>query len=112
LLYTTAVRGAVGGAFFASTCAGRAGADHGREVDHPPTDTLPQRAQSRRQPSLARPSSLSRAWRRAHYVQVPQVRDNGVRATTQHALHGARRACDCADLERAGLTPKTPVCHR
>jgi hypothetical protein len=28
---------AVGGGFYASTCAGRAGADHGRQVDHPPT---------------------------------------------------------------------------
>ena len=96
---------------FASTCAGRASADHGRKVDHPPTDTLPQRGQSRPQPSVGRPSSLPRAWRRAHCVQVPQVRDNGVRATTQPP-RDTRRACDCADLERAGLTPKTPACHR
>jgi len=27
-------------------------------------------------------------------------------------LRDIRRACDCEDLERAGLTPKTPVCHR
>ena len=47
LPYTTAVRGAVGGGFYASSCAGRARADHGRVVDHPRADASPQRPHPR-----------------------------------------------------------------
>ena len=63
------------------------------------------------QPSLGRPSSLSRAWRRAHYVQVPQVRDNGVRATTQPTARHSKglRLCGSrargTDAENAGVPP-------
>ena len=57
-------------------------------------------------------SSLPRLRRWSHHVDVPAVRSDGVRAATQHALHGAQWASDCADLDRAGLTPKRPACHR
>ena len=57
-----------------STCAGRAGADHGREVDHPPTGTLPQRAHARSRPRPRRPSSVPRARRRAHHVDLSHMR--------------------------------------
>jgi hypothetical protein len=50
--------GASGGpfaAFRASIGAGRAGADDGREVDHPPADALPERPPVRRRAGARRP---------------------------------------------------------
>jgi hypothetical protein len=40
-------------------CARRAGADHGREVDHPPTAQVPERAHARSRRGVGRSSGLS-----------------------------------------------------
>ena len=89
-----------GGPTYACSRAGRAGADHGREVDHPPADAMPERAPARPGPGPRRPSRLPRPRRRTHNMDMPHMRPDGVRAAAQHPLHGARRACDGADLQR------------
>jgi hypothetical protein len=48
-------------------------------------------ARSRR--GACRSSGLPRAWRRAHHMDVPHLRSDGVRAAAEHALHHPRRAC-------------------
>ena len=50
-----------------------------------------------------RPSSLPRAWRRTHHMDLPPMRPDGVRATPQHPLHMPRRASDGAHLHRIRL---------
>ena len=46
-----------------------------------------------------RPSSLPRARRRTHHLDMPHMRSDAVRAAAQHSLHDARWPCDSADLE-------------
>ena len=92
---------------------GRAGTDHGREVD-PPTRRRDARTDQSSAP--ARPSPASSLPRSAAATpRGPAAR--AIRRCTdraQHALHGAQWACDSADLERAltsnattGSTPGT-----
>jgi len=52
-------------------------------VDHLPADALPERAHFRPEPSPGCASSLPRAWRRTHHLDVPNLRSDGVRAATQ-----------------------------
>jgi hypothetical protein len=68
----------------------RAGADHNREVDHPPTEPLPERARVRPRPGARGSSALPRSRRRRpHHLDMPGVRSDGVRAAAQHPLHNA-----------------------
>jgi hypothetical protein len=81
--------------------AERPGADHGWQVDHPPTIPLPQRAPSRGESSPRRTRRLPRTWRRrTHQLALPNMRRRCLWATPEHSLHGAGRACGRADLER------------
>ena len=78
---------------------------------YPPTDTLPQRAQSRPNQVLAGHQAClghggGHTTCRCHRCETT------VYGPPLNPLRDIRRACDCEDLERAGLTPKTPVCHR
>ena len=78
---------------YALNRAGRASADHGREVDHPTAWPLPQRAPARPEPSPRRARRLPRTRRRwTHHLALPQLRRCGVRATFEHALHSPARA--------------------
>ena len=59
----------------------------GRQVDHPTTRSLPQRASARCEPSPRRPRCLPRprGWR-PHLVALPKLRYRGVRAAAYYAL--------------------------
>ena len=56
-----------------------------------------------RGPSPGRASTLPRSWRRAHHLDVPHMRSDGVRPAAQHPLHGASRA-----LRLYGSRPDEP----
>src|SRR3977135_305942 len=58
--------------------AGRVGADDGREVDHPPTDPLPERARVQPRPGTCGLSGVPRSWWRPHDLDVPGMRSDGV----------------------------------
>ena len=58
----------------------------GKWITHPPT-RLPQRAHVSAPASARRASSLPRSRRRAHHMDMPDVRPNGVRAAAEHSLH-------------------------
>src|SRR6476619_3406820 len=65
---------------------------------------MPQRPPARPSPSPRWPAGLSRSRRRAHNMDVPYMRPDGVRAA-KHPLHGARRACAGATLQRCSDGP-------
>ena len=75
-------------------------------MDDAPADALPQRAPARPEQSPRRPPSLARPWWRAHHLDVPHMRPDGVRASNEHPLHGAGRACGGADLHQSCLTKR------
>jgi hypothetical protein len=87
----------------------RAGTDHGREVDHPPTEPMPERPQPRPRTGASRASSLPRPRRRAHHLDMPHMRPKGVRTTAQHALHMPRRAGEGAPVDPADGHPLTAI---
>ena len=99
----------VEGTFWLVVVLGRAGADHGREVDHPPAHALPQRAPARPEPSPRRACRLPRPRRwRSHELALPNMRRRDLRAAAQHTLQCSRWACDCTDLNRTELTATRP----
>jgi len=68
-------------------------------VDHPTPVAMPQRPHPRPGRGAGRSSSLPRARRRTHHLDMPTMRCHGVRAAAQHPMHDARRAGAGADLE-------------
>jgi hypothetical protein len=84
--------------------------DHERQVDHPPTFSMPERAPTRRWPGTRRSPGLPWSRRRTHHMDLPHMRPDGVRAATQHSLHHPGRACDRAHLHPAKLNgwPRSP----
>jgi len=75
--------------------------NRGRDLDHPPADSLPQRAPARPQPGPRWSCRLCRTRRwRAHQLALSNMRCCLVRAAVEHALHGTGRTCGGADLER------------
>ena len=69
---------------------------------------MPERPPVRCQPSPRRASSLPRARRRTHHLDVPHMRSDCVRAAAQHALHNTRRASDGASFHAANLSHLDP----
>jgi hypothetical protein len=111
LLYTTAVRGAVGGAFLlllvlcelVQTTAGK--------WIYPPTDTLPHGHNlGPNQILVGHQACLGHGG--GHTTWRCHRCETTVYGPPLYPLRDIRPACDCADLERAGLTPKTPACQR
>jgi hypothetical protein len=68
----------------------------GKWIIHPP-GAVPERSPAWR-PSARRPSGLPRARRRPHYMDLPTMRRDGVRAADRRALHHAQRARSCTGV--------------
>jgi hypothetical protein len=84
-----------------------------RAVDYPTTHRCPNRHPLGPNQVLVGARRLPRPRRWTHQLALPHLRRRGVRATAEYALHDARRAGDCADLDeqpelRAVRTPVGP----
>ena len=89
---------------YADAYVGRAGADHGRPVDHPAAKPLPERSSTRPESGSGRPRRLPRARRwRTHQLALQNVRRRCLWAADEHSLHGTGRAGGGADLDQTRL---------
>ncbi len=83
-------------------CVGRVGSDYGREVDHPPTDALPQRTPTWPRRSSRGSSGVPRPRRRTHHLDIaaPAIRPcTGRRSTATARRWTGPRRCGCPRSE-------------
>jgi hypothetical protein len=72
-------------------------------MDHQAADEMSERTYTQPRRGARRPPGLPWSRRRAHHVDVPGMRPDGVRAAAQHPLHLSRRARDSPDIQRDGF---------